>query len=317
VHLTTAAAGVVFIGDGIEMSETPTDDPGKTKSPCRLSIILAQSASVAIVLRRGPTKWVQLMKWDTARDEFQPGQWFHGRVYDRRCDLSPDGSLFIYFASKFDGRTLADREYTYAWTAISKPPYVTALALWPKGDCWHGGGLFESDRRVWLNHKPPAKPHPQHRPRGLTVVPNPEAHGEDYPVWSRRMTRDGWVLLQTGEFRSSGYGWRTVQPEVWERADATAALRLRRQTDAISFTTAGGPYVESFRLVLQSGEELPVPGASWADWDQSGRLVFVREGKLYAARVEGTRFVERELIDLNGNEPTRVPPPAEATRWDW
>jgi hypothetical protein len=295
-----------------------TDEPPEEAAPCRLSVILARAAPVGVVLRRGPTRWVQLLTWGTTRDEFRPGQWFHGRVYDRRCDLSPDGSQFLYFASKFDGRTLADREYTYAWTAVSKPPYFTALALWPKGDCWHGGGLFESDRRVWLNHAPPqAVPHPRHRPRGLTVVPNPEAHGEDYPVWSRRMARDGWVLRQVGDFQTAGHGWRTVRPEVWDRADATRTVILRRQTDAISFTTAGGPYVESFRLVFPSGEEVSIVAATWADWDRSGRLVFARAGKLFAAAIEGTRLVERELIDLNGNEPSRLPPTEEATRWDW
>jgi hypothetical protein len=132
----------------------PPDAPGHTPASCRLSVLLAPAARIGVILRRGPTKWVQLVTWDTAADTFQPGQWFHGRVYARRCDLSPDGSLFLYFASKFDGRTTTDREYTYAWTAVSKPPYFTALALWPKGDCWHGGGLFASDRHVWLNHWP-------------------------------------------------------------------------------------------------------------------------------------------------------------------
>ena len=30
------------------------------------------------------------------------------------------------------------------WTAISRPPWFTALAVWPKGDSWGGGGLFVS-----------------------------------------------------------------------------------------------------------------------------------------------------------------------------
>src|SRR4051794_20213611 len=100
----------------------------------RLQVLLARAAPVGLILRRGPSKWVQLVKWDTAADRFEPGQWFHGRLYERRGDLSPDGRLFVYFASKFTGLTLADREYTYAWTAVSRPPYLTALALWPKGD---------------------------------------------------------------------------------------------------------------------------------------------------------------------------------------
>jgi hypothetical protein len=255
------------------------------------------------------------VKWRTDCDAFEAGQWFKGRVYDRRSDLSPDGELLIYFASKITGRTLSDSEYTYAWTAISRPPYFTALALWPKGDCWHGGGLFLGPRHVWLNHKPEvAVPHPKHRPKGLKVEPNPQACGEDWPVWSRRMERDGWVLVHEGAFRSTRRGWRTERPQIWERRSPASSLLLRRSTDAISFEHPGGPYLESFRLVLDTGE-LPLEGASWADWDQAGRLVFARAGRLFAGTTESGRIVERELIDLNASEPSRIETPELAKQW--
>src|SRR6267378_2894539 len=115
---------------------------------CRLFVILARKADKAVIIRRGPTRWVHLSLWHTDTDRIEHGQWFHGRIYERRCDLSPDGLLFIYFAQKINGRI--DPAYTYAWTAVSKPPYFTALALWPKGDCWNGGGLFEKQKTVWL-----------------------------------------------------------------------------------------------------------------------------------------------------------------------
>ncbi len=39
-------------------------------TPCRLSIILARAAPVGVIFRRGPTDWVQLIKWNTDRDSF-------------------------------------------------------------------------------------------------------------------------------------------------------------------------------------------------------------------------------------------------------
>src|SRR5262249_25498999 len=51
-----------------------------------------------------------------------------GRIYERRCDLTPAGDRLVYFAASF-------RQPLHSWTAISRPPYLTALALWPKGDC--------------------------------------------------------------------------------------------------------------------------------------------------------------------------------------
>ena len=92
-------------------------------------VYLAQKVLVAVVLRRGPSDWAQLSLWDRGDDSIQPGHWFHGRVYERRCDLSPDGRLFIYVAAKH-GRRRDDDDIGESWTAISRPPYFTALALW-------------------------------------------------------------------------------------------------------------------------------------------------------------------------------------------
>ena len=80
------------------------------------------------------------------------------------------------------------------------------------------------------------------------------------------------------------------------------------------FKNPGGPYLESFRLVLAS-EEILLRDASWADWDRAGRLVFARAGKLFAGAVESGRVVERELIDLNPNVPSQVIAPEFAKKW--
>jgi len=53
----------------------------KAPPPCRLQFLLARRAPIAVIFRRGPSKWVQLIKWDTKTDSFEPGQWFHGHVY--------------------------------------------------------------------------------------------------------------------------------------------------------------------------------------------------------------------------------------------
>src|SRR5260370_16572519 len=86
------------------------------------------------------------MLWNTDDDTFECGQWLKGRIYERRCDLSPEGDLLLYFAANF-------RKPYYSWTAISRPPFLTALFLWPKGDCWGGGGHFLSRKQIALNHR--------------------------------------------------------------------------------------------------------------------------------------------------------------------
>jgi hypothetical protein len=286
----------------------------------RLFVILARSAPVGVVLRRGPSNWVQVIRWRTDTDTFEEGHWFKGRIYERRSDLSPDGSLFIYFANQFNARSINDPHYTYAWTAISRPLYLTALALWPKGDCWHGGGLFLDPRTVWLNHRPGvATPHPDHQPQGLRIISNPEAYGEDAPVYWRRLQRDGWELLERGKFsrvRSRRWGYQAEQPEVWQRPDGTGTLRLLMSLMAIGAREPGRRYVLRFEVVGRRKPRIVLDGATWADWDHGGRLVAAQDGRLLTFDPHSaTSATPRVLADFNERVPAPLPPPEWATRW--
>ncbi len=44
----------------------------------------------------------------------------------------------------------APRELKDGWTAISTPPYFSALAIWPSIGRWTGGGLFAAERDLVL-----------------------------------------------------------------------------------------------------------------------------------------------------------------------
>jgi hypothetical protein len=131
---------------------------------------MAQRAPVAVVVRRGPASWTQLTLWDTRSDAFTPGAWFAGRIYEDKCDVSPDGELFVYAA--FQGRR-GRTSYTDSWTAISRPPWLHALTLWPMGTTYGGGGRFVRNRRVVLRGAGQA--HPAHPLRGVEVVPGEAA----------------------------------------------------------------------------------------------------------------------------------------------
>src|SRR6266516_3104571 len=116
--------------------------------------LLARKAKTGILFRRGPSSHTQLIKWNLEKDTFEERQLFKGRIYERRCDLSPNGTLLIYFAATY-------KEPLRSWTAVSKPPWFTALALWPKGDGWNGGGFFVDSYAIHLNHfRDEAAPHP-------------------------------------------------------------------------------------------------------------------------------------------------------------
>ena len=96
----------------------------------RLHIEFASGSTLAAILRRGPTDWTRLLLWDTSTDHFEAGSWFHGRICDDCCSISPDGQLFAYLAAKHQGNLGSDD--CNSWTAVSRPPWLTALAFWPQ-----------------------------------------------------------------------------------------------------------------------------------------------------------------------------------------
>jgi hypothetical protein len=209
----------------------------------RLFVIMARDAPVAVVLRRGPASWAQLSLWNTDRDTFTHGAWFRGRLYEDKCDLSPDGTLFVYAA--LQGRRFAT-SYTGSWTAVSRPPWLHALVLFPMGTTYGGGGRFVESRRLVLRGAGHA--HPDHPLHGLEVVPGvAEPHRSTGEVegaeWSGRDQRNRLVFATGGRlFARSGTedvelaDFRALRPDPqpppeWATlplADVPGAARRRR-----------------------------------------------------------------------------------------
>lgn len=318
-----------------------------------LFFVLAKDAPVGAIFRRGPNKWVQTIKWNTNSDTFEPGQWFCGRIYEKRCDLSPDGSKLVYFAQKMTWKARNDREYTTNWTAVSKLPYLTALALWPKGSNSDGGGTFISNTELRLNHcRSQSTPHPAHLPQGLTVLDNGDSDallGWDEPVLGRRLERDGWSAVQAmaAELAASPYeqeltariktglpcdvDWATSANLDNRRRWLTRAAGIRCKSNGagsatLTVTTTAAPIQQAWRSSYQElvhtfkvddakGASSILARVEWADFDQSGRLVFVRDGRLFAGERTQSGFEEREIADFNANKPEPVAAPEWARKW--
>lgn len=256
------------------------------------------------------------MSWDTSSHEFRIGQWFKGRIYERRCDLSPSGEKLIYFAAKH-------RAPLFTWTAVSRPPFLTALAMWPKGDSWGGGGLFRNERTISLNHLKGQFELTEdfQFPRSMTVEPCGvhSGRGEDGPILHQRLTRDGWSLRQNAEGwanRSrSRIRYEPSKKETWVKSRGGWTLEM----SIVGIHERDGPwYVMQHRILdAQGGVAIDLERSDWADWSMSGELLFARQGRLYRLTVkEGSRpGVAEELIDLSELKFEAVQTPAEASLW--
>jgi hypothetical protein len=171
--------------------------------PCRLTVFLAREAPVGVILRRGPSRWTNLIRWDTETDAFESGDWIRGRVYEDRCDLSPDGRLFVYFAANW---STAAREMrgSGAWTGICEPPSFKALVRWPADDTWGGGGVFLSDREIRIGYAYEKIEQPKGLRRPLKVVP--AIKGQAWRGWREQREGDPLGPDRRGRYFHVGEG---------------------------------------------------------------------------------------------------------------
>ncbi|HWB61547.1 MAG TPA: hypothetical protein VG733_18840 [Chthoniobacteraceae bacterium] len=288
-------------------------EPQRKTAP-RIWVILAREASFAAVFRRGPSGQVRLLKWNLRNDAFHGGQWFKGRIYERRCDLSPDGSLLIYFASK------QSRQHLPTWTAISKPPYLTALAMWPKGDCWNGGGQFLTNHSIILDHEPyQAELAPGFHLKKIRIAGLLNQKGEDSPMWNSILQRDGWTFVNRGRrMHKSGWqlGWQFDPPETWTKPHPKKPLLLEMGIRGLASNGKRGWYQMGYQVLPNDRGGLPAMDADWADWDKRGDLLYARNGKIFRQRHRQTGFESAiELIDLNNQKFENIAPPASALKW--
>lgn len=260
--------------------------------PARLHVLLAAEAPVGVVLRRGPSNAVCALLWRRNDDTFETGQWVRARIYERRCDLSPDGRHLIYFAR--DSRVNTETRGSY--TAISRAPWLKAIVLYGKGNCWLGGGLFTGNGKYWLNSgcgdflirdSRELTRDETHRPSG--------ARGAECPsVYYPRLLRDGWLLVErlNAGVTSALSVFEKPLPKGW-------ILRKYAHAD-VDHPPGSGCYWDEHELEHRRlGRRLALPRWQWADLDR-GTLVWAEDGCLFRATVLETGIgPARMLSDFN------------------
>ncbi len=261
------------------------------------------------MLRRGPSAWSHLGKWDLARRAYEPGAWIRGNLYPERCDLSPDGRWFCYLTLKAAARWKAGGTYV----AISRLPWLTALAAWGTCGTWTRGLHFVEDRDVWqVGAADEGDVGPCQGKFGIAFT-RPAA----YAVERRR----GWAETSDSPPRPPGDMWDET------RAHELKMQKARPASGGATWLTVQG-YFGAFRMslpgwkkpiryeIIQAGETRWLEGAQWADWDADGRLlVATTDGRLQIGDWSEKGLTVVSEVELGHLTPSPSPPPAEARRW--
>ena len=272
------------------------------RPPPRIYCIPATAAPVVAVLRRGPSNWSHVGRWDLAQQQYESGAWLHGRIFPRRCDLSPDGRFLCYFAHK----PTATWDHGETYVALSKLPWLTALHAFGTCGTWTRGYYFTQDGGC--EHPEDAKlPIPYGlRSIEMTQFANERRRGwEEAPDSPPRHPKDFWDGRRNARLHKRQPG-----------GDRLLCLE--------SLGLPGGEFgvdqaVDGLRVLysLESNGDLELlETLQWADWDREGQLlVATRSGKLQMWDLEAdTRNIIFE-VDLSVLEPDPTPSPQWAKRW--
>ena len=170
---------------------------------------------------------------------------------------------------------------------------MKAISLFAKGDCWHGGGLFLSNRDFWLNggcgHRE-LKSSKELR-QNATHQPSDYFGGECLTVYYNRLQRDGWKMNDE-EYQGATLFEKKL-PKSW--------LLRKLAFEEIGAPPGRGCYWDAHELRQESTNTvLAFPEWEWADY-VDGRLVFAVEGQLKVAQLgRGKLSGEKLLHDFNG-----------------
>jgi hypothetical protein len=271
-------------------------------TPPRLYCIPATDAPIVAVLRRGPSRWAHVGKWDLAAMRYEPGAWLVGRLFPRRSDLSPDGRYLCYFAHK----PSATWEHGDAYVAVSKLPWLTALHAFGTCGTWTRGFCFTPSAGEGDAHGDELP-----LPYGLRSIPAVQFATE---------RRRGWVEAADSPHRDPKDMWDQHRNARMRKPQPGGPHHLTVE----SAGWAGGEFgveqaVDGMRVLyaLESETGLTVmDDVQWGDWDAEGRLlVATRAGAIEVRRPHTGGFDVIFSEDLSALEPAPAQAPEWAQRW--
>lgn len=270
----------------------------------RIFCIPDPQSRVAAVLERRPRQWWRVGRWDLLSGGYSVGAWFRGSLYPQRCDLSTGGRWFLYFALKSESDWPAGETYT----AISRLPWLKALAAWKESGTWSRGAHFEPPGRGDVRE--PAVGDVS-RLRLLAGVQWTQP--AQFAVERRR----GWHEAEGTEPRKPNDMWDERRTVVMEKVqpvrESPFLLSVRGRFEAFRELPDLNPPLPAPYHLHQKRVEEELPDVQWADWTSAGHLATATAASLAIRDVKKNRTLSE--VGLPQDEPQRCPAPDWASEW--
>jgi hypothetical protein len=242
--------------------------------------------------------------WDLVSGDFQEGAWFRGTLYPQRCDLSPGGRWLCYFAFKHDSAWPAGPTYN----AISRPPWLKALAAWQEHGTWSRGFHFVTEPSVWEVGDPTVGEAPVRGVVGLR---------QTAPTQFATERRRGWRESAATPPRDPEDMWDERRDVVMEKpapGGGHSLLTVAGRFEAFrACPHLWPPNPAAYQLLYRKTCSV-VEGAQWADWTPDGNLAVATQGGALQIRDGMGERVLRESV-LTEAQPQPTPAPAWAAEW--
>lgn len=255
------------------------------------------------MLRRGPTEWFHVACWNLADDTVEHGAWLHATMYPARCAVSADGALLAAFI-RDERRGLGE---WHRYFAVSKVPWLTALAAWQTVNTYTTGAHFEPDGTLVLaGTLVTAAPFHGLYPGKIVLEPT-DLH------WTRaalfRELRTGWTIEQTAP-------WLDELPAPLSASrDAVvitrAAPRRAQQTLALVSLFPG----QREYYLVQTVAPVALQDVVWAEWDPQRAGTFVVATNAGTLQRLTTSLDVVWEYDMNPFAPEPLEAPSWAARW--
>jgi hypothetical protein len=189
--------------------------------------------------------------------------------------------------------------------------------------------LFDSDRRIRLNHRPDEMKLLDgfRLAPSMSIVPlgDRPGWGEDDPIHHLRLVRDGWRWVDNGSavqyHKYSSSPWITFEPPMQYRRKI--GPEDRRTTLEMSVEGLkerdGSWYIVTYRLLDGETSIRDIGRADWADVAPDGGLLLARDGRLLRLDIDpfdtwaDAEF--REVADLRDHRFEARVAPVEASSW--